>query len=288
MAGRPGPPVPRAAVPAAPPVPASVGAPARSAVSLMPPRPLVASLSLLVALTASACEVRTAVTVDVAEDGSGTVEVAVTLDAEAVERLPDLDDDGVSGPADLAELVRDDDLVAAGWSVTGPEPGDDGSLRLEATRPFGTPEEADTVLAELTGPAGALRDLHVTRTESFGRTRLAFTGTADLSGGLEAFGDEGLAAALEGEALGEDAAAIEQRLGQPLDEMFTLDVTSVLAGDGTTWPLRLGEGPEQLAAATTVNDGPVLVLGLVAALSLAGLAVLLAVRVVRSRRSRRS
>ena len=84
-------------------------------------RPLLAALSLLV-VGASAWQVRTTVTLDVADDGSGTVEVAVDLDAEAVARLPDLDGDGVSDAADLAALERADDLVAAGWTVEGPRP----------------------------------------------------------------------------------------------------------------------------------------------------------------------
>jgi hypothetical protein len=247
-------------------------------------RPLLAALSLLVVVGASACQVRTTVTLDVADDGSGTVEVAVDLDAEAVARLPDLDGDGVSDAADLAALVRDDDLVAAGWTVEGPEAGDDGGVRLQATRAFGTPAEADRVLAELTGPSGALRDLHVTRSESFGRTRVRFEGTADLSGGLEAFGDEGLAAALEGEALGEDAAAIEERLGQPLADAFTLEITAVLAGERASWSPRIGGAPLDMRSDGTRYDWPVLGLALVAVLCLGALVAVLVLRVVRSRR----
>jgi hypothetical protein len=250
----------------------------------MPRRLLLASLSLLVAVAASACEVLTEVTVDVAEDGSGTVEVAVTLE-EALAQLPDLDGDATSDAADLAALVRDEDLAAAGWTVTGPEEGDGGSLRIVASRPFGTPAEADRVLAELTGPGGGFRGLHVTREEPFGRTRLAFAGTADLSGGLEAFGDEGLAAALDGEPLGEDAAAIEERLGQPLAEAFSLDVTVVLAGEATSWSPELGGPPVDLATATTVDDRPVQILATLAAAALAALITLLAVRAVRHLRA---
>ena len=246
-------------------------------------RSILTALSLLVVVGVSACQVRTTVTLDVAEDGSGTVAVAVDLDADAVAQLPDLDGDGVSDAADLAALVRDDDLVAAGWTVEGPEAGDDGSVRLQATRSFGTPAEADRVLAELTGPSGPLRDLHVTRSESFGRTRFRFEGTADLSGGLEAFGDEGLAAALEGEALGEDAAAIEERLDRPLAETFTLEVTAVLAGRSTSWSPRLGDAPLDMRSDSTRYDWPVLGLALVSVLCLGALVALLVARVLRSR-----
>jgi hypothetical protein len=246
--------------------------------------PLPVALSLLIVVVASACEVRTNFPLVVADDGSGTVEVAVDLDAEAVAQLPDLDGDGVSDAADLAALVRDDDLVAAGWTVEGPDTGDDGGVRLQANRTFGTPGEADRVLAELTGPSGALRDLGVTRSESFGRTRYRFEGTADLSGGLEAFGDEGLAAALEGEALGEDAAAIEERIGRPLADTFTLEVTARLPGGSTSWSPRLGDAPLDMRSDSTSYDWPVLGLALVAVVCLGALVAVLVLRVVRSRR----
>jgi hypothetical protein len=218
-----------------------------------------------------------------AEDGSGTVTVGVALDDEALAQVPDVDDDGTSGPADLAALVRTEDLVAAGWTVGDPVSGE-GETALRVSRPFGTPAEAEQILDELTGPAGALRDLAVTRSPSFGRTELGFTGTVDLSGGIEAFGDEGLAAALDGEALGEDAAAIEARLGQPLADAVTVEVTADLGGEAQAWAPRLGDPAVDMEADRTVYDVPVLALAAVAALAALALLVLLAMRLVRSRR----
>jgi uncharacterized protein len=240
----------------------------------------------LVALTATACQVRTTVGVDVAKDGSGTVTVAVGLDADALGRVPDLDDDGRSTTADLTGLVRTDDLAAAGWHVTGPaDAADDGFVWVRATKPFGTPEEAGQVLAEVAGRDGPLRDLRVDRHDSFGRTRFTFEGTADLSGGLEAFGDEGLAAALEGEVLGQDPGAIEAELGRPLSEMFSLEVSADLPGDSkAAWTPKLGGEPVDLAATGTVRDWWVLALTGVAVAC--GLALVAVVAVGLVRRSR--
>ncbi|HET6836164.1 MAG TPA: hypothetical protein VFH30_20045, partial [Acidimicrobiales bacterium] len=243
-------------------------------------------LGALVALTATACQVRTTVAVDVADDGSGTIEVAVGLDADAVGRLPDLDDDGRSTAADLAGLVRTDDLAAAGWHVSDPaaDPSaDDGAVWIRATKPFGTPEEAGRVLGEITGTDGPLRDLRVDRDDSFGRTRFTFEGAADLSGGLEAFGDEGLAAALDGEVLGEDAAAVEEELGRPLADMFTLEISADLPGDSTAgvWAPVLGGPPVEMAATGTVRDWWVLGLAALAVACGVGLVVLLLVQVLR-------
>ena len=247
-------------------------------------RRLLLPLVLLVALAASACRVHTTVTVAMVEDGSGEVSVAVVLDADALARVPDVDDDGTSGLADLAALVRTEDLVAAGWTVDEPVEAGDGGASLTVSRPFGTPEEADLILAELTGADGALQDLDLRRSTSFGSTELGFSGTADLSGGLESFGDEGLAAALDGEPLGLDAAAIEAVAGVPLSEAVTVEVTSDLDGESTSWTPRLGDPPLAMAADTTTYDVPVLVLAAVALAAALALVAVLVLRLLRSRR----
>jgi hypothetical protein len=240
-------------------------------------------VAALAVLVTAGCEMRTTVEIAVAEDGSGTVTVVVELDAEALDRVPDLDADRTSGTADLVALVRTDDLEAAGWTVAEPVASDGGGATLEASRAFGTPAEAEQILGELTGPDGALRDLAVGRSTSFGRTDVEVTGTIDLSGGLEAFGDDGLAFALEGEPLGEDAAAIEARIGRPLAEAVTVDVVTDLDGESTSWSARLGDQPEDIAAERTFWNVPVLVLAAVAVAAALALVVVLVVRVVRSR-----
>jgi hypothetical protein len=216
--------------------------------------------------------------------------VAVGLDADAVGRLPDLDDDGRSTVADVARLVRTDDLAAAGWEVSEPAAGqaaDDGFVWIRATKPFGTPEEAGRVLGEITGTDGPLRDLRIDRDEGFGGMRYTFEGTADLSGGLEAFGDEGLAAALEGEVLGQDAATIEEELGRPLAEMFSLEISADLPGDSTAtvWAPALGGQPVEMAATGTVRDWWVVALAAVAVACGVGLVVLLLARVLQRGRA---
>jgi hypothetical protein len=249
---------------------------------VIPLRRLPLALVALAALLASACQVRTTVTVDVADDGSGAVEVAIGLDADAVGRLPDLDDDGRSTVTDLAALVRSADLVAAGWEVTDAAAGDGDTTWIRATKPFGTPEEADRILTELAGPDGALRDLHVSRVPRFGRTSYGFSGTVDLSGGLEAFGDDGLAAALDGRVLGQDTVEIEQELGQPLADVFTFEISAQLpGGSGSTWSPRLGDAPLAVQADGTVYDWPVVGLTAVAVVTAVALIGVLGARLVR-------
>jgi hypothetical protein len=216
--------------------------------------------AVLIALFSTACEVRTVVTVDMEDDGSGSVEVATGLDDDALSKLPDLDGDGVSTTSDLAALVRTDDLVASGWQISPPETRDDGTTWVKVTHPFGTPDEADQVMAQITGESGPLQHMHLTRDHPFGRVRYQFRGTADLSGGLEAFGDEGLAAA------------------------FKFTVTARLPGSEKSWSPRLGDPPLEMASDSTVFRWPELGLAILAALSLIGLVLVLVVRSLRARR----
>jgi hypothetical protein len=240
---------------------------------------LAAGVCLLVA----GCQVETVVTVDVDQDGSGTVEVAVGLDEEALAQVPDLDDSGTGDAPDVSRLVRVDDLTAAGWEVGEPRT-DDGVTWIRVTKDFGTPEEANEVLAELTGESGLLRDLQVDREAAFGRDSYSFSGTVDFSGGLEAFGDEGLAAALDGEPLGEDVAVMEERFGRPVDEMMNLDVEVVLpGGDETSWSPALGGDPVDMSTETTLYHWPVLALVAIALACAIGLLATLGLRLLRQR-----
>lgn len=238
----------------------------------------------LVVLVAAGCQVRTTVDVEVAEDGSGVVTVSVQLDEDALARVPDDDGDGVASPADVGALIRTDDLVAAGWTVDEPVASDGGGAVLRVSRSFGTPAEADQILGELSGSDGALHDLTVRRSTSFGRTSISFAGTADLSSGIEAFGDEGLAAALEGEPLGEDAAVIEDRIGEPLAEALTVEVTADLDGEEHAWSPRLGGAPVAMRAERNILDVPVLMLAGIALAAAVALVVVLSTRLIRSRR----
>jgi len=216
------------------------------------PRRVLAAAVLALLLT-SACEVRTDVAVEVHEDGSGFVSVGAGLDDDALRRVPG-----------IADELRLDDLVATGWEVQQPTREDDGMTWIRVRKPFGTPEEAEQVLAEIAGENGPLRDFSVTRERSFARTEYGFDATVDFRGGIEAFADEELSTALDGEPLGEDVAAIEQRIGAAIDEVFTFRVAVRLPGDvesnaptqaenGAIWRPTLAEpGPIDLHASSEV------------------------------------
>lgn len=250
---------------------------------------LLAAMPVTVFLLA-ACQVRTEVAVDVAEDGSGVVMVSVGLDPDAMSRVPGLENE-----------LRIDDLLATGWEITGPEVEIDGYTWIRATKPFATPEQADEVLAEIAGEDGPLRDFGVTRTRSFARTDYDFEGTVDFTGGLEAFADEALVATLEGQPLGEAVEAIEERLGASLDESFSFRVAVGLPGDLTStnaptresnqavWepPLSDGGVSDLVASSEVVRSETLVFTGVAVASGLIALYLLIGVPIVRYRRRRR-
>lgn len=231
---------------------------------------LVASALLLLA----GCRVDVGVEVDAEADGTGRVEAVVTLDAAAAERVPD-----------LADQLAVDDLTAAGWAVEGPQPTEDGGVRVEASKGFRSPQEAAQVVEELSGPNGPFRDFRLSRTRSFLKTRTSFEGAVDLSGGIEAFSDEGLRRRFGGSALGFDRAELERRLGTTFDRIFGFRVAARLPGEvasnapggDAVWEPQLGQSITLSATSeewNTRNIGA----AAVSALSALALAVVVAQR----------
>lgn len=236
-------------------------------------------VAALLALTG--CQVKTSIDVHMNRDGSGQVEVSVGLDNDALSRLPDLNGDGASDDADLTQLARTADLEASGWEIT-PVSEEDGTTWLRLAKPFGTPDEASRILTEITGEDGPLRGLEFSRSTGFAEDSYTFSGEADLSGGLEAFGDQGLVDALGGEPLGRDAAGIEAELGQPLAEAFQVTVNVDLpGGDPQSWSPELGGAPVAMEASSTVRNMAVLLLAGVAGACLLALVTVLIVRAIR-------
>jgi hypothetical protein len=199
-------------------------------------------LRLLAALCAvgllAGCRLDVNVTVDAEADGSGTVTVTATADAELLARAPG-----------AAEDLRFDDARAAGWTVTGPTPTDSGGAKVVLTKPFGTPEQATAILAEINGPSGPLHDLALTQSREFARVTTGLTGQVRLDGGVGAFADEALVQVAGKVPLADQVAAS----GVPLDQALGLTVTVELpgtvtatngtaAGGSVTWSPSLTEG----------------------------------------------
>ena len=198
---------------------------------------------------ASACRLELDVNVAVAEDGSGAVEVVVGVDPDGIERIG----------GDLSAVLEVDDLIDVGWVVEGPDVESDGYTRVRIRRTFADAGEANAIFADIAGETGPFQDFAVRRESSFATTEWGFTGQVDFSGGLEAFGDAGLAAELDGQPLGQSVEEIEAQLGESLSRIIQVRVGVRLPGEvtsnatteadnGAVWQVGFGDRPVDLDA----------------------------------------
>lgn len=234
---------------------------------------------VLVALTA-ACQTTVEVTLAVSDDGTGEITVAVGLD-----------DDAAAEVGDLTESVLVADLVEAGWTVVGPSVEGDRTW-LRATRAFGSPEQAEALLAGVFG-AEVMRSVDLRRADGFTDTTWRFDASLDLRGGLASFSDAALAEALDGEPVGESEDAIAERFGSPVDELLALElrvelpgeVVSSTAPDGV-WRMAPGDGPVPVSLVAERSDAAPLVWAVAGVVASAVALALVARLAVRWRRGR--
>lgn len=214
---------------------------------------VVTALTLAV-VVAGGCKTQVEVGLDVERDGSGRVAVAVELDAEAADRLPD-----------LSSQLRLDDLETAGWTIEGPSVVEGGSTVVSATRAFATPEEATQVLGDVSGAGGPFQGLQVARRSSFLRTGYTFTGAVDLGAGVEAFADDELRRRFEGSGFSLGTADLERALDAPVADTFSFEVRATLPGsvtvegagaedgEGVVWRPVVGERLTLAASSETLH-----------------------------------
>jgi hypothetical protein len=233
---------------------------------------------MLAALVAG-CRVQTNVALTQQPNGTGMVQVSVVLDPSAVA--------AVGGRAALAAQLQDGDLVAAGWTVSGPVAGPGSTTVVTASHPFVGPEQAGALIADLagTGPASSRPfRLAVTRHSSLWRTTTTLSGQVDLTCGLGCFGDSGLAAAT-GSDVGVDAGALAKQARQAPGQVFGFGVSARLpgsvvrtnaaghAGGTLEWTPELGRSIQLSAVTQSWQWGHVIAASVAGGLVLVGMAV---------------
>jgi hypothetical protein len=186
------------------------------------------TLVVLVAcvLLLAGCKVDTTLTIDVHDDGGGTVRVRVALDADAVRNAE-------AGGGRLEDRVRLGDLRAAAWTVSPWRRAPDGSATVSMRKSFANPGELAAVLGELNGNDGPLRGVTLERDRGFLFTDYKVRGEADLSqltAGIAA--DPEVVAQLTGQRV--DLSQVEQRLAQQINDAFHLRVRFVFPGGEVT------------------------------------------------------
>jgi len=246
---------------------------------------LVAACVLLVS-----CRVDTDVALKVNPNGSGTVSVTVTADAAVVKAAPTLKSD-----------VRADDLVAAGWKMNGPDETEDGGLTVTFSRGFATPEEATVLLSQVNGQRGPLRNLVLERTGKDSNSTFTLTGTLEVNGGLEAFADDAAIKLLDGAPYADQVRNSGLDLGKIVAIRFAagmpgkvINTTGTVEGSTVTWRVPTDGTPTDVATSTNNVDIASNVarvarwlVGLLAAVWIAGSLVLVAMVAARRARTRR-
>jgi LppM domain len=158
--------------------------------------------------------------------------------------------------------LRLDDARAAGWTVNGPEPTETGGAQVVLTKPFGSPEQATAILAEINGPSGPLRGLTLSQSRAFATVTSEVAGEVRLDGGIGAFADQALVQVAGKVPLADQVAAS----GVPIEHAMGLTVTVDLpgrvtstngtrAGGEVTWspPLVAGQSTPLQATARRVD-----------------------------------
>lgn len=167
-------------------------------------------LLLLLAVVLSACNAEIFTSVNVEEDGSGLVEVALIMDPELASELPDLAAAGLA----LA------DARESGWVVEPRELEDDGRTRILARKAFANTEQFSEVMDEINTADGLFSGFTLVKENSFAQVSYSVSGKIKPQG-LAGFSDTELDALL-GEPLESFAARIG---GDPSDVRVRLSVT---------------------------------------------------------------
>jgi hypothetical protein len=153
-----------------------------------------AALALVLLGVLAACRVDVTVDLTISDDGTGELAVTAVADGDVVEQAPG-----------LAEDLRFDDAVDAGWRVEGPTT-DDGGLTVTLTHPVTSAEEATNLLASL-GPPFAEMRLERTTSADGEDTTVVLSGQLTLPDGFDSFADSELVAAVGGSPFADDLAA---------------------------------------------------------------------------------
>lgn len=170
----------------------------------------------LSAVFLTACKVDLTATINVAENGSGTVIVTATGDEEVLRAAPE-----------LVDSLNVDDLRDAGWDVTADVPNAVGGITVTVAREFATVDEATTFLSQLSGTNGPFRNMTITRTGGVNDATFELRGSGGLPNGLSDFADaEALAVLGAGPFL---ETLITQ--GATLPEVLTVSLVATLPGD---------------------------------------------------------
>jgi hypothetical protein len=210
-------------------------------------------LAVLGALLCAGCKVDATTAILLNEDGSGRLTVSVRFDGEAVSIVE-------RSGRPIEESFVLDDLREAGWKLSRWRRGADGAAVVSVRHDFADEDELVSLIADLTGDDGVLRDVRVNRSRSLIEQRDGVSLVADLTGLRSGVRDDAeLATRLR--AAGVDVDAVDYVLGAQLRRAFTLRVRLVVPReDPRTFVVNAGERDTVNLASTELETNRIAVL----------------------------
>lgn len=161
------------------------------------------------AVLLSACRVDSVVTLNVKENGTGTLSVVTTADADVIAQAPG-----------LAEDLSFADAKNAGWEVSAPSITNDGGMQVTVSHSFNNPQEASLLLAQLSGANGPFKEMSLTRSGKDTDSTWMLNGRLEVNGGLDAFADPELLKTIGGSPFAATLANSELDIGQAVGIEF--------------------------------------------------------------------
>lgn len=173
-------------------------------------------------------------------DGTGTITLVATADAEVMAEVPT-----------LAEELATDDIEAAGWTIDGPTRSTDGGLSITLSHDFVSDEDATNLLNSLGPP---FNQMMVTRNTSGEDTTTRLAGLLGLPDGFESFADEDLVAAVGSVPFAEQIAASGATPESSIGAVIRAELPGQIEADETNGT-QLGDNRLEWRAPT---DGTIL------------------------------
>ena len=197
-------------------------------------------------LALASCRVDVDVIVALGPDGTGEVVITATADAEVVQQAPG-----------LAEDLRFDDAIAAGWVVEGPGITEDDGLTVTLRRPVTSAADANNVLASLGPPFVDLRLERIVDEDDAERVTVNLTGRLQLNDGFASFSDGDITSAVGGAPFESEIAAAGATPTESLRVTLRAELPGAIEsttgdeeGNTVTWVAPLDGTAQDLATTT--------------------------------------
>jgi hypothetical protein len=194
------------------------------------------------------CRVDSVVTLDVEPNGSGTLAIVTTADAEVVAKYPNL----------AAELSFED-AKAAGWTISDVATTPEGAMQVRVAHHFVNPEEATALLGQLSSEFGPFKGLALTRNGKDTDSTWNLVGQLQVNDGLNAFADPQLLDTIGATPFQATLANSGLDIGQAVGVTFNLklpgkvETTTGTSKFGTLQWIVAFDGSTQDLATTTQN-----------------------------------